>query len=229
MVHHDIRIPITVTRRTTETLGYLSVFFERPQGFSFMAGDWMDINLPNNQPEGGTTYSFASSPDEPELQITFREGVSPFKKVLGSLNPGDKMVITEYGNDYGFQLKEHRASVLIAGGVGVAPFRSMLKEMDEQASRNSVQLIYLNTTEDFLYKSELDKWQERLRGINVHYIATKAINRKERNKVLAQIITDPLQQFYVSGPSGMIESTTEFLQKIGVENKNIKLDDFGLY
>lgn len=227
-VHHE-SFDLTVMASRPETPGHRSVFFARPRGFSFEAGDWMDVNLPAKQPAGGTTYSFASAPDEPELRITFRDGQSPFKQVLQAVQPGDRFVITEYGNDYGFQLNEHRASTLIAGGVGVAPFRSMLGQMVADGSRNTVQLIYLNTSADFLYRAELDAWQQELPGLTVHCVPTKDLKRKDRERLLRELIRDPRQQFYISGPSGMVQSTRQVLTKFGVADAAVKVDDFGLY
>ena len=225
-VHHE-SYPLIVTATQPETPGYRSVFFGRPRGFSFMAGDWMDVTMPADQPAGGTTYSFASSPDEPDLRITFRDGRSPFKLVLQSVQAGDRFLITEYGNDYGFQLNEHRPSTLIAGGVGVTPFRSMLSQMVAERSRNSVQLIYLNTSADFLYRAELDAWEQELPGLTVRYVPTRDLKRKGRERRLRELIADPQQQFYVSGPSGMVESTRQALAAFGVADRDIKVDDFG--
>ncbi|MDB5182187.1 MAG: FAD-binding oxidoreductase, partial [Candidatus Saccharibacteria bacterium] len=222
-------IPITVKHIETETPGYLSVFFKRPRSFVFDPGDWIEFGEPDDQPAGGKVYSLSSSPHEPDLQITFREGISPFKKMLAVLKPGDELIITEYGNDYGFQLNEHRPSVLIAGGVGIAPFRSMIKEMAELGSNNSVHLIYFNTSEDFLYKQELEEWQRQLLGLEVSFIATKTLRRKDREKLLRELLPSPDHQYYVSGPSGMVSSTVQLLEKSGVTKKSIKVDDFGHY
>jgi ferredoxin-NADP reductase len=227
-VHHDT-YSLVLTANQPETPGFRSLFFARPRGFSFEAGDWMDLNLPDNQPAGGTTYSFASSPDEPELRITFRDGQSPFKRVLHAAEPGDRFVIAEYGNDYGFQLSEHRASTLIAGGVGVAPFRSMLAQMAGADSRNAVRLIYFNSSADFLYRNELDAWQRQLAGLTVHCVATKELKRKDRERLLRELIAEPMQQFYISGPSGMVQNTRQALRRFGVDEAVIKIDDFGVF
>jgi ferredoxin-NADP reductase len=227
MVYEDLRIPITVKAVVAETSGYLSLYFVRPRDFVFNSGDWMDINLMSDQPPGGTTYSFASSPTESELRITFRSGASPFKKSLENLKPGDKLVVTEFGNDYAFQLKEHKASVLIAGGVGVTPFRSMIKQMVDEGSKNTVQLIYFNTSPSFLYKDEFDDWQQRLQSFQADFIATKDLKRKDRERLLNDLISDVDRQYYVSGPSGMVGSTVRLLETLSVDKRNIKIDDFG--
>ncbi|MDB5182194.1 MAG: FAD-binding oxidoreductase, partial [Candidatus Saccharibacteria bacterium] len=94
MVHENVNIPITVKHIETETPGYLSVFFERPRSFVFDPGDWIEFGEPDDQPAGGKVYSLSSSPHEPDLRITFREGISPFKKMLAALKRGDELIIT---------------------------------------------------------------------------------------------------------------------------------------
>jgi ferredoxin-NADP reductase len=229
VLHRKVNIPLIAKGIKTETHDYLSVLFERPKQFTFEAGDWIDITLADSQPPGGTVYSLSSSPSEPDVRITLREGMSPFKKVLQSLKPGDKVLIADYGNAYGLQLKEHKASTLIAGGVGVAPFRSMIKEMVDTGSRNAVRLIYLNTSDSFLFRDEFDAWQRMIPELEIHYIATKELKRKGREKLLKSLVPDIAQQFYVSGPSGMVAASVALLERFGVNGKNIKVDDFGHY
>lgn len=229
MVHKDQHIVITVTSIRPDTPGYWSVVFERPAGFVFEAGDWIDLEFPVGKLKGGYTYSIASSPTEPHMMITFREGLSPFKKALRAVRSGDTLCIKQYGNDYGFQLQNNRSSVLIAGGVGVAPFRSMLKEMYDTKTRNDVGLIYLNQNENFLFQEELDTWRKKLPNISIDYIATKELSRKKREKHLRTLIANTEQHFYIAGPPGMVDSTQKFLADLGVKDRNVKTDIFGGY
>ena len=177
MVHSNVSIPLKVIRLQTEIDNCSSIYFEYPIGFTFEAGDWIDIDFADTSYRGGKTYSLSSSPTEGELVISFRNGISPFKRQLQSVQPGDMMYISQYGNDYGFHLREHRNSVLIAGGIGIAPFRSMLKEQADTNGKNNVQLLYFNKSEDFLFKNEIERWKQAL-PLEVHYIQTNALKRK---------------------------------------------------
>lgn len=178
---------------------------------------------------GGKTYSLSSSPTESDLRITFREGVSELKRALQSIKPGEKFYISQYGNDYGFQLNQHKSSVLIAGGIGIAPFRSMLKELADTNSKSEVHLLYLNQSPDFLFRSELDMWQSQLSNVVIHYIETKHLNRKKREKHLLSLVGDPSSSFYISGPPTMVEHTEHLLIDNGVPIRNIRIDSFGGY
>ena len=229
MVHKNQNIPIVVKDLRVQADNYLSLIFERPKGFIFESGDWIDLQFADASLRGGKTYSIASSPTEPDIMITFREGLSPLKQALASVKPSDKLKIIQYGNDYGFTLQSKRASTLIAGGVGIAPFRSMLKELADNRAKTDTHLIYLNKNDDFLFKDELDEWQDKIVGLNITYISTDTLKRKDREKILNQSISDINRQFYIAGPPGMVTSTEKFLTKIGVNDKSIKLDIFGGY
>lgn len=228
MIHTNVDLlPITAIRVVPEVPGYLSVYFVRPRGFTFEAGDWIELRHPLERLPGGKVYSLASSPLEPELRITFREGITPFKKLLAGLQPGDRLMLFQYGNDYGFRLSEHKASVLIAGGVGVTPFRSMISEVVDQGSSTAVQLVYLNTNENFLYQDEFESWQRQSPVLRINLVATKDLKRKDREKLLTNLIPAQEQRYYVSGPSGMVTSTLRFLDRLGVAKQDIRVDDFG--
>lgn len=230
MVHKNIKIPLTVLRVAALNESCLSVFFARPAGFTYEPGDWMDLNFPDGNPRGGITYSFSSSPTEDALTITFRRGISPFKQRLEALQPGDELFISQYGNDYGFHLHEHRSSVLIAGGIGIAPFRSMLKEMSDTRSTNRVQLIYLNKGNAYVFAEELDAWRQQLPNIAIHYIDTTELNRKKREKLLTNTIDRHSHHYFIAGPEGMVEAAEHLLiDDMGIAIKDIRIDSFGGY
>ena len=228
MAHQLVDIELTVKHVRPETAQHLSVVFDRPRGFDYEPGDWVDLALAGD-PRGGRTYSLSSSPTEPDLMITFKEGQSEIKRALAAATPGETMRITAFGNDYEFQLDEHRDSVLIAGGVGVAPFRSMLKEMLDARRSGSVVLVYLNATDDFLFKDELDAWQAELPEARVHYLVTQGVKRKDRERLLRGVIPDDAHHYYVAGAEGMIESTEALLDTMGVDHDDIRIDSFGGY
>jgi ferredoxin-NADP reductase len=229
MVTKNQHIELTAVRAEPELPCYWSVFFNRPVNFVFEAGDWIDIQFDGRTLSGGITYSISSSPTESLIRITFREGISEFKKALQSIRINDKLIISQYGNDYGFQLKKNQSSVLIAGGVGIAPFRSMLKEMYDNNQNSDVTLIYLNQNEDFLFKDELQLWSKWLTNLSISYISTKGINRKKREKLLLSLIKSPNQNFYISGPPSMVESNEHLLIDSGVQVRDIRIDSFGGY
>jgi ferredoxin-NADP reductase len=228
VAHQLVDIGLTVKHVRAETPQHLSVVFDRPRGFDYEPGDWVDLAFAGDL-RGGRTYSLSSSPTEPDLMITFKEGQSEIKRALAGAVPGEAMRITAFGNDYEFQLDEHRDSVLIAGGVGVAPFRSMLKEMLDARRSGSVVLVYLNATDDFLFKDELDAWQLELPEARVEYLVTQGVKRKDRDRLVRGVVPDSAHHYYIAGAEGMIESTEALLDTMGVDHDDIRIDSFGGY
>jgi ferredoxin-NADP reductase len=229
MVHKNTNIPLTVMRTEMIDDTTMSVFFARPIGFEYEAGDWMDVNFRTGNPKGGISYSFSSSPTESALAITFKVGLSPFKKALQAVGSGDEMFIGQYGNDYNFHLNENRSSVLIAGGIGIAPFRSMLKDMADSQSKNSVQLLYLNKGPSYVFALEIDAWNNQLSNLAVEYIDTQELNRKKREKMLLETISKTADHYFIAGPEGMVESTEHLLIDAGIDVSDIRIDSFGGY
>ena len=229
MVTKNQHISLTIAKLVEDQPGYLSVYFTRPANFTFEAGDWVDIQFEGRELKGGVTYSLSSSPTEPNLRISFREGISEFKKALQSISPNDQLSISKYGNDYDFQLKKNQSSVLIAGGIGIAPFRSMIKEMYDNGDANDVTIIYLNQNDQFLFKTELEVWAAALPNVQIHYVSTKDINRKKREKLILSLIKNTNQNFYISGPPGMVEANEHLLVDNGVNARDIRIDSFGGY
>lgn len=229
MVHKDTHITIIVKENRIETPNYRSIVFRRPRGFVFESGDWIDIEPKDKVLKGGKTYSLSSSPTESDVMITFKDGVSELKRVLAAAKPGDEFTIVQYGNDYKFTLNPNKTSTLIAGGVGIAPFRSMLQEMVDTNDTNLVNAIYLNQSEDFLFQHELENYRRQLPGLNITYIVTKELRRKDRTKALLSAIETLDQSFYIAGPEGMVEATEHLLLDAGVALRSIKIDSFGGY
>jgi len=222
-------ISLRVIKREAEINGHWSVYFSRPANFVFETGDWIDLGFDAKQLDGGITYSISSSPTESDIRITFKHGVSEFKKALQSLDPGSQLVISQFGNSYKFVLNKNQSSVLIAGGVGIAPFRSMIKEMYDNKDTNEVSLLYVNQSEDLLFKDELDIWSRALPNLRIEYICTKDLNRKKREKLIRSLIRRVDQNFYISGPPGMVDSNEHLLIDMGVKVENIRIDIFGGY
>jgi ferredoxin-NADP reductase len=229
MVRKDTNILIIVKETIQETIGHRSVIFERPRGFEYESGYWIDIKSLSKELKGGQTYSLSSSPTESDLMITFKEGLSEMKNALTECVPGDTFVIFQYGNAYQFTLKPHKTSMLIAGGVGIAPFRSIIKEMADTDDSSEVSLLYLNKTPEFLFKDELMQWSDSLPNLHVTYIVTENLNKKDRDKALISHIDSIKQFFYIAGPESMIESTEHLLLDRGVDLEDIKIDIFGGY
>lgn len=226
----DLNIVLRIIERREEAPDCLSIRFARPPEVGYQPGDWMDIRFPTPEFPVGRTYSFASSPTEPDLCITFKRGVSPFKRRLALADRGETMLITQYGSN-GFLLDPRSPAVFVAGGVGITPFRSMLKSLVDTDARLPVALIYQNRTEAFPFRAELDAWARELPDLRVCYVATATAGRLTA-PLLRQLLPDLAARqprCYVAGPPGMVERVAATLPTLGVAPGDIKTDSFTGY
>ncbi|HWY79537.1 MAG TPA: FAD-dependent oxidoreductase [Candidatus Sulfotelmatobacter sp.] len=225
---NDLNIPLVVKEKKQESQDCISIVFERPRGLHYEAGNWMDIRFISEELAIGKTFSFASSPTEPDIMIAYKKGVSKFKKALNSVKSGDTLYITQYGSN-GFLLNKNYSSVFIAGGIGITPFRSMIKEAVDTNSKIPIMLVYLNHTQDFPFKQELDDWQRKYQYLKIHYIVSGTEGRLTKDKLI-HVIPDIMDyKSYIAGSPGMVINMEEMLGRLNVRSEDIKIDSFDGY
>ncbi len=118
-----LKRPSEVAERTLEFR------FEKPAGMTFKAGQFMDLTLldpPETDTEGNTRgFSINSAPDAPELTFTTRLRDTAFKRVLQAM-------------PLGTEVNASRPAVLLAGGIGITPFCSMVRRAARAGSQGEL-------------------------------------------------------------------------------------------
>ncbi len=221
---------LTVRKIKQEANTCLSLILQKPDNFNFYAGQYLDIELPVNDKNGNTrAFTVSSSPTEDYLMITTRIGLSKFKKALAMLQPGDTIKSSHPAGT--FTLDESSPAVFMAGGVGITPFRSMIKFAVDQKLNTSITLIYLNSDGKFLFKKELDNWQSKLPNLTIHYIISGKTGRLNRNHFLKlyPLLFTLYPIFYLAGPPAMVDNFANMLINSGVDETNIRYDRFDGY
>lgn len=219
---------LEVIRIHSDSTSCFSVVFRRPHNFDFEPGDWMDICFDNNPAAGVRTFSFSSSPTEPDLMITSKKGVSIFKKQLEALQPGDKVRVTQYGNS-GFNLNLKNKSVCVAGGIGISPFRSMFKYIVDTNSKLESTLIYLSRSDDFPFKAALDTWSQANPSVKIHYIDSALQGRLKPETILKLAPIENGVTYFLAGPPAMVLNIENMLMKAGAKMDAIQDDAFTGY
>lgn len=204
-----------------------SLILEKPQNFIFYPGQFLDIELPVKDSLGPTRIlSLSSSPSEDFIILTYKKGVTPFKKKLETLKPGD---IIQSSHPAGtVVIDDSSPIVFMSGGIGIAPHRSMIKWAVDQKLDLPITLIYSNSDEDFIFKKELDEWQKIYPKLKIHYIVTSKEGRLDEakfNKLNPKPYTlNPI--FYLAGPPAMVDSFEEILLKLEIDQTSIRTDRF---
>ena len=142
-------------------------FTIEPNGapFSYKAGQTIDLTYPNlSKPDAAgnrRTFSVANAPGYTSLLVATRARGSALKQALVEAPIGSDLEIEgPYGN---FTLPEKPSDVfLLAGGIGVTPFRAMIEDTLERSLDHTLSLIHSNRTpEETPFLEELIRWGAR--------------------------------------------------------------------
>ena len=109
-----------------------SLWFSKPAALAFEPGDYVELAVPG---VGHRWLTIASAPSEPKLQFTTKLFGSNFKQALAGLVPGDKVMISPALGSFNLPSDRDSKLTLVAGGLGVTPYRSFLVQMNNQKIR----------------------------------------------------------------------------------------------
>lgn len=208
---------------------------------SFKAGQYLEWTLGHDKVDmrGNRRYfTIASSPTENgvRLGVKFYDNSSSFKKKLISLVPGDRMIASQLAGDFVLPNDTNKKLAFIAGGIGITPFRSMVKQMVDSGEKRNVVLLFSNKTpQDIVYKELFDD-AEKVFGMKSVYVVNSSaggenIPHMKMGMITADLIATEVpdfkeRAFYISGSHGMVTAFEDQLQKMGVPKKDIKVDFF---
>jgi ferredoxin-NADP reductase len=224
--------------------GTMAFYFERPQGFSFKAGQFIDLTLvnpPETNSEGNTrAFTIASAPSEANLMVVTRLRDTAFKRVL--MNMPLETAVNIEGPFGKLTLPENatRPLVLIAGGIGITPFRSMLLQAAINNLPHRLFLFYTNRRpEDAPFLHELQDLQQKIS--NYTFVGTMTQPEKsgvpwsgETGYLDHEMLTRHLQGiesplYYVVGPPTMVKSFRTILETAGIRKADIRAEEFSGY
>ncbi|MEK7538675.1 MAG: FAD-dependent oxidoreductase [Patescibacteria group bacterium] len=229
-MRHTIHAPILAKIIVAENT--LEVVFGIPESnFSFTAGQYVSITLPGLEGERIMDkfhdFSIASSPSyKDSIAIVFRVSKSIFKTALISLPVG--AMVTIEGPKGVFTLPEPipASLVLIAGGVGVAPFLSMMRFAVENQTPYHITFVYFNSTlESTAYRGALDELSRQNNLISVRYI----LGSVEQKHLIVDGENSKEALYYVAGPPGMVSRVMQELHNLGILDAQVRAEEFTGY
>lgn len=222
--------------------GIVTFEFEKPAGFNFKAGQFVDLVLPGEaepaRPQDQRhAFTLSSAPHETRLAITTRVRETTYKQTLYGLALGSELEIEGPYGMFNLHTDPARAAVMIAGGIGVTPFISMLRQATQQAFSHDLALIYANRRpEETAFLQELQQLQAKQPRFHLLVTMTNAEDsaqawsgpRQPLDVALVQQTMQGLHKpiFYVSGPPAMVESLRRQLMDIGIDEADLRNDEF---
>jgi ferredoxin-NADP reductase/Na+-translocating ferredoxin:NAD+ oxidoreductase RnfD subunit len=215
--------------------------FQSDKRFDFKPGQYMEWTLDqkNTDSRGNRRYfTIASSPTESDVRlgVKFYPNASSFKKTLAGMEDGDTMIASQVAGDFVMPKDKNRKLAFIAGGIGVTPFRSMIKYLIDRNERRQVVILYSNNTVEDIAYSELFFEAERKLGIETFYTLSDktkipadwagGIGFIDEHMIRREVPDFMDRFFYVSGPQVFVSAFDQTLKNMGVKNSNIKKDFF---
>jgi ferredoxin-NADP reductase/Na+-translocating ferredoxin:NAD+ oxidoreductase RnfD subunit len=223
------RYEVKFIRRIEEADGIYSYLFSKPKGFKFRAGQYMEWTLSHNKSDrrGNRRYfTISSSPTEPGLMFTIKQPEKPssFKQMLTELKPGDKILASRLAGDFALPRDPGQKVAMLAGGVGITPFRSMLKYTLDSKQPRDISLVYsANSDSEFAYRQLIkDAAGQGLK-------ASLATGRLDAAKIKAAVPDFKDRRFYISGPYGFVGAMQTELINAGLTPTQIVTDYFPGY
>ncbi len=212
-----------------ETKDIITFIFEPEIPIKWVAGQYLIYSLPhNNQDIRGKMrfFTISSAPFEKNPAITTRISKnkgSSFKKALDNLKIGS--IIEAKGPDGDFLVNNsNKKHAFLAGGVGITPFASIIKQLNYEKKQIGVTLFYTSNN-GFAFKEAFDKIQKKHKEFKIYYLK----ERINKNILKQKLNNFKNFIFYVSGSDPMVEQTEKILCELGVKKENIKTDYFSGY
>jgi ferredoxin-NADP reductase len=235
---------VKLNKRESVAEGTSAFYLDKPADFTFKAGQFMEVTLdnpPETDAEGnGRAFSIASGPAESHLMIATRMRDSAFKRVLGKLPIGSEVQIEGPFGNLVLHNNAARPAVLLAGGIGITPFRSIVFRAAAEHLPHRLFLFYSNRRpEDAAFLGEL----QELRAENANYTLVDTMTGLERgshswNGESSRVSKEMLMQYvgdlngpiyYLAGPPGMVTAMQTLLNSAGVNDDDIRPEEFAGY
>ncbi|HEY0876505.1 MAG TPA: hypothetical protein VGD94_23730 [Vicinamibacterales bacterium] len=233
---HTLNATVTSVRRATPSTRIVRVRPSRTP-FVYRAGQAAEIGPADANTL--TPYSIASAPED-----TARDGLVEFLIKVDShdrwgdnydpLRRGQSLRLNGAFGRFTFPDNVTRGRfLLIAGGTGIAPLRSMIRHGRALGEKIEFRLLYsARTPADFAYRSELVGMARR-GEIELTLTATRDVPprwRGERGRItkalLAPLTNEQPQLCFVCGPASMVEDVPRILVELGLERSRIRIEEW---
>lgn len=215
--------------------------FEKPAGFTYLPGQYGGFTLinPSTTDAGVMTrrFSLLSAPDEKTLRIATRIQQSTFKQELSQMPLGSEIKFAGPTGTFTLHTDAAIPAVFIAGGIGIAPFYSMIKHALVHKPHQELILFYGNQEKaDAAFLSDLIELQTTHPQFKcIATLAKPDANWQGENGFITESMINKhvknlqLPIYYVCGSPAMVTTLQEILVEMGIDEEKIKIEDFPGY
>jgi ferredoxin-NADP reductase len=220
---------------------------------NYTAGQFafFDIGGVYNDPKGPIRhFTISSSPTEDFIMFSTRIRDSPYKRRLSTLEQGAKVKVRGPEGQFVLHQDYSKPAVFLSGGIGVTPFRSMIKyATDTQLPLKIIMFDSNRNRENILFKKEFDDWAKINKNLRIIYTisddeqqqqqSSSTANdwKEEHGRINKAMILKYLDNnmlnnsiFYICGPPSMLKAMQSLLQDdLEIPKERIKVEEFTGY
>jgi len=198
---------------------------ERPEGYSFVPGQATEVSINTRELVlEKRPFTFTSINSNPYLEFTIKiypshHGIT---NELGKLKEGDELMIGEVWGAINYKGK----GVFIAGGAGVTPFISILRDLQSKNDISGNTLVFANKTKsDIILEAE---FKSLLGKSFINILSDEKVEGYPFGRIdeafLRHVTDDFSQNFYVCGPPMMMDGVLKQLDNLGAAKNSITLE-----
>jgi ferredoxin-NADP reductase len=224
--------------------GTMAFYFQKPEGFTFKAGQFADYTLidpAETDAEGNVRgFSLANAPFEEDIMFATRMRDTAFKRVMKKMESGTEITFDAPYGSFTLQNNTKIPAVFLCGGIGITPVRSIALQAAHDKTEHRIFLFYANKTpRDAAFLDDLTKAQKD--NPNFTFVASMTEMETSDQKwegetgfftedLLEKYIGDLSQPiYYISGPASMVTSIRKTLTEAGIDEDNIRTEEFAGY
>ena len=231
----------TVTRNTRITPRTRALDIQLPDWSGHLAGQHVDVRLTAEDGyQAERSYSIASAPHATTIELAVERlddgEVSMY--LTDVLVPGDQVELRgPIGGYFTWKPEDGGPVLLIAGGSGVAPLMSMIRERFMKGSDVPMRLLYSSRAwDEVIYRDELIELAARNDGFELVQTLTRrqppewtGYSRRIDREMLYSVAYSPIESpiAYVCGPTTLVESAAGLLVELGYDPLWVKTERFG--
>lgn len=236
--------PRTVEARP-ETASVTTFDFQIVERLDYRPGQIIILELTEIEDRRGAQrpFTLSSSPTEADrISITTKMTGSTYKKTLQDIaeSAGDVAGRVKLEGPQGdFTLDTKRPALMIAGGIGVTPFRSMIRHACDRAEGHVITLLYSSeTVDEIVFREELDSLAEDNDWLTVIYTVTQPGSGSwsgRTGRIDADLIAEHAGRldrpvYYVCGPPEMVGAMDRILEdELAIPDADRRSEKFSGY
>ena len=226
-----------------ETPNVKTFRLQQPDGgaipFSFLPGQFLTYSIEIDGKPVRRSYTIASSAAQTayvETTIKREDGGLLSDYMHGHVREGDLLDVVAPAGGFTFSGTEADSVVLIGGGVGITPLMAAIRYLSDRAWSGQIYLVYgAQTTEQFIYRDELEYLQRRMSNLHVAATMARASGTSwmgNEGQITADFLTRAVpdlvkRRVHLCGPPGMMDTLKKTLRELGVPPEQIKTEAFG--